>query len=195
MKSKKTAIGFRIKRGVAIAVAVTGETEYPVFAGRTELLLSDPRIASTLRPFHAMARLPLKEAIPLAKRDEGLVRAAAIRSMSTFIAQLEKANSHPRHAAIVSDREPASISNSHLKAHSDERRLFRDATATAARRHGVRCTFLVEDELAREAKKRLGLDRTAIDRWVMLIRDAAGRPWRADERAAAVAAWIALHSN
>jgi hypothetical protein len=193
MNSDRIGIGIRILRGKAIAIALRGDDAAPSYAGRAELMLSDPKLPSTLRPFHAMARLPLKEALPMVKRDEELVRKAASNSMSRFVEELRKAKVNPRWAAIVSDDEPARISNPHLKAHEEERRLFREAAASAAAENGIKSLFLVLTEVARDAGGRtLGVASPAMDRWLADIAVAAGCPWRADEKTAAIAAWIAL---
>src|SRR5262249_47329343 len=79
------AIGIRVLRGKAVAIAIRGGLATPSYAGRAEMMLSDPKFQSTLRPFHAMARLPFGKALPMVKRDEALVRKAASKSVSSFI--------------------------------------------------------------------------------------------------------------
>jgi len=190
--SSAIAIGIRLLRGKAVAIAVYGDEPEPSYAGRRELLLCDPKVPSTLRPFHAMARLPAERALPMVKRDEMLVRDAASKSVSTFIEDLRKAKASPRRAAIVSDDEPAQIGNPHLQAHADERRLLREAVASAARDHGIESLFLIRSEVATSAGRMLGVASGAVDRWIADIATAAGRPWRAEEKIAALAARLAL---
>jgi hypothetical protein len=189
------AIGIRLLRGKAVAIAIRGDLATPSYAGRAELMLSDPKFPSTLRPFHAMARLPLGKALPMVKRDEALVRKAASKSVSSFIEGLRKSKMSPRNVAIVSDDEPAQIGNPHLKAHADERRLFREATASAARELGIDSIFLVEKEISRSARNIIGVADAKVRPWLADIAAAAGRPWRGEEKTAAVAAWIALVSG
>ena len=191
----RIAIGIRLLRGRAVAIAICGDRATPAYVGRAELLLSDPKFPSTLRPFHAIARLRLEKALPMVQRDETLVRKAATTSMSSFIERLRKSKMSPRHAAIVSDDEPAQIGNPHLKAHAEERRLFREATASAARDLGIDSIFLVETEISESAFKIIGVTRPTIHLWLEDIAAVAGRPWRAVEKTSAVAAWIALASG
>src|SRR5262245_49343135 len=190
--SSGIAIGIRLLRGKAVAIAIYGDEPEPSYAGRGELILCDPKVPSTLRPFHAMARLPVEEALPMVKRDEMLVREAASKSMSSFIEDLSKAKASPRRAAIVSDDEPAQIGNPHLQAHADERRLLREAVASAARSHGIESLFLIRTEVATSAGRMLGVASGTVDRWIADIASAAGRPWRAEEKIAALAARLAL---
>jgi hypothetical protein len=139
-----------------------------------------------------LARLLLEKALPVVKRDETLVREATSKSVAAFVESVRKAKVNPRFAAIVSDAEPAHIGNPHLKAHADERRLFREATASAMRELGIESLFLVKTQVARNASKMLGVAPGTMDRWLADIATVAGRPWREDEKTAALAALIAL---
>src|SRR5262249_16382407 len=174
------------------AVASCGNAPQRLSPGRAELMLSDPKVPSTLRPFHAMARFAPEKALPMVRRDEKLVREATSKSMSSFIASLRKAKVYPGCAAIVSDDEPAQIGNPHFKAHPHERCLFREAAASAAREHGIESLFLVKTEVDKSAGKIIGIASGTMNRWLADIAVAAGRPWRTDEKTAAVAARIAL---
>jgi|SRR5215475_1688030 len=191
-----SSIGIRVLRGIAVAIAVNPDGPTPSFAGRAQLLLSDPKIASTLRPFHAMARLPREKAQPMVERDEAIVRRAASTSMRSFVSQLTAAGMHPLCAAIVSDGDPEMrVSNAHLEAHALERRLFREATASAARECGIQAVFLEEAEVTRDAAKIVGVSTSALDTWLAQIGVAAGRPWRAEEKTAAAVSWITSMSS
>ncbi len=185
MKSRRpAAIGIRVRRGMAVAIAISADRESPIFAARAELLLSDPKVPSSLRPLHALARQPMEIARPIIERDTKLVLEAAAESVRRFVSQLGDRGWRASGAAIVSDGEPPKIDNPHLEAHRDERRLFREAIASATRNHGIESIFLVEDEAAEESAK--------LTRWLAQIGESAGRPWRADEKIAALAARIAM---
>jgi hypothetical protein len=60
-------------------------------------------------------------------------------------------------AAMLGVHEPSSIANPHLQAHADERRLFREVTAAAARECGVRSILFLEGELNSQAIREIGI--------------------------------------
>jgi len=74
------------------------------------------------------------------------------------------------------------IGNEHIRAHAAEGVLFRRVLEVAAERNGVVCRGFSDKELGAPNAKIKALGKKA------------GPPWRADERAAAMAAWLALRS-
>ncbi len=188
----RVAIGVRVLRGQAVAIALAGSRHSPAFAGRALLLLSDPKVPSTLRPFHALARLPREEAESLVKRDVAVVRKAAARSVRAFARRLLDAGARVSRLAIVSDSDPQEIDNSHLRAHADERRLFRESIASAARDLGIASEILLDRDPVAAAICRLAIKRTRLNQLLTAISETAGLPWRSDEKTAALAALIAL---
>src|SRR5262249_42558217 len=92
------------------------------------------------------------------------------------------------------DRNLARIGNAHIRAHAAEGILFRRVLEVAASNHNLRWRSFSDrcfDEVAA-----VELSQRAHDTKPLLteIGRAAGKPWRADERIAAMAAWIALKS-
>jgi len=49
---KTMALGFRVKSGYAIAVALRGPAASPSVVARTIVELSDPEVAETRQPYH-----------------------------------------------------------------------------------------------------------------------------------------------
>ena len=88
--------------------------------------------------------------------------------------------------------DPQQVANPHIRAHANEGQLFRTVVEEALRSHGVRCDVIVEKQLAAKAKAALPLAQSAIEQTVLGFGKAIGGPWRADEKAAATAAWLAL---
>ena len=62
----------------------------------------------------------------------------------------------------------------------------------ALRSRGVRCRVIVEKELAATAAAGLRQPPREIARALNRFGKAFGSPWRADEKAAATAAWLSL---
>jgi hypothetical protein len=177
---------------MAVAIAIGGDHFSPSFVKRAELMLSDPRKPSTMRPYHSLARMAREAAEPLVARDVAMVHQAASKSVRAFIERLREAKVLLRSAAIVSDRDPPKIGNPHLQAHADERRLFCEATAAAWDECGIGSIFLLEEQVTDKAATKIGVSATRLEQWLTEIGAAAGRPWRTDEKTAAIAAWIAL---
>jgi hypothetical protein len=87
---------------------------------------------------------------------------------------------------------PEKVGNPHIRAHASEGRLFRTVLEDELTSRGVRCEVIVEKQLP--ARSAAGLRRPARDitRTLNAFGKALGSPWRADEKAAATAAWLAL---
>src|SRR2546430_5528611 len=81
---------------------------------------------------------------------------------------------------------------SHIRAHALEGQLFRTALERAARAARLPCATLVERSLYETAAIRLKRSPDALRRAVTDLGGSLGGPWRADEKAAALAAWLAL---
>ena len=85
------------------------------------------------------------------------------------------------------------IASGHARAHAAEGLLFRKVVESAVERHGLLHVLLVEKSALAEAAQSLDLTEAALKRSLLDLGKAAGKPWRADEKMAALAAWVALH--
>lgn len=88
--------------------------------------------------------------------------------------------------------DPAAVSNPHIRAHASEGRLFRLVLEEVLRAHGVASWAIVDKLLGPHAAKALGRPESTIKKTVSAFGALLEGPWRADEKAAATAAWIAL---
>lgn len=172
---KIATIGFRTKTGRAIAVALSGSE----FVKRWEIDLCDRNDPPTTQPHHEVMELPWAEAqkavIPIEKKIDEM----ATRKLAALVGELASAGFQLKAIAVVGspDRNLEKIGNPHIRAHAAEGILFRRAIEVAAASCGIRCRSFSDREVQGKVTKQLA----AIGR-------AAGRPWRADERAAATAA-------
>ncbi len=90
--------------------------------------------------------------------------------------------------------DPERIANTHIRIHACEGRLFRSVIEDAARRCGVAYVLWRERDLYSLATGRLGQSAEELrDMLKALGRGVAGS-WRAEEKAAALAAWLVLAS-
>jgi hypothetical protein len=190
-KSARIAIGLRVKTGRATAVVMAGPASAPRVLSRESLQLWDPAIPESHQPFHAELELPAADSarvVPLALSAVERVALSALRELAAEIP-----------GSIVgitlvagSATDPESIRNPHMRAHAREGQLFPQALATAAKTMRIPATTIVESEVFRSAASRLGKSPDAIKIAVAELGRGVGKPWSAEEKAAAAAAWIAL---
>ena len=80
----------------------------------------------------------------------------------------------------------------HIHAHAAEAILYREALREAAAAGGLPNTFLIECTAYAEAARRLRLRTSELERRLKDMGRPVGPPWRTDERAAALVAWVML---
>ena len=187
------AVGFRIKSGHAIAVALAGPSASPSVILRSVVALSDPAIPQTKQPYHAGFGTA-REDTDAVERLAAIVRRCAGASIDALFANARLARSACRGAALVvgSVIDPAQVGNPHIRAHASEGRLFREVVEEALRSKSVEVSVIVEKALASEAVRRLDRTEAEIKAAVAALGRSVDGPWRADEKAAATAAWVAL---
>jgi hypothetical protein len=187
------AVGFRVKSGLAIAVLVAGPVRSPRALDRRVVELCDPDLPASRQPYHAsMGTLQTDEAKVDTLR-KAITRAAG-RSVTALMRDYRKAGHDVRSAGLVAGSlvDPATITNPHIRAHALEGRLFRDVLEEALRPYGLACRVVVEREVYARAAESLGRSEPALKRAVAQLGRELGGPWRADEKTAALAAWMVL---
>ena len=170
------SVGFRTKTGKAIAIALSCD-HAPHFLRRWNVALHDPAFPQTGQPHHEVLEMPWPEAQDAVREYENRIFDVATAALRDILRVCDA-----RAIGVVGspDRPLEKIGNRHIRAHAAEGMLFRHAVEVAAERCGVRCRSFSDRKFA--------TDKDAMD---AIGRD-AGRPWRADERAAAMAAWLAV---
>jgi hypothetical protein len=187
----QAAIGFRVKSGWATAVLVAGSS--PQVLDRRAIELSDPAVPESRQPYHAgMGKHEIDET-KINQRREVVVHAAN-QSITELLADYRKAGHRVTAVALVvgSEADPGRISNPHIRAHALEGRLFRTVLEDALKAHGLTCSAIVERHLYSRAAKMLRRSEGELKRVVGQLGRHLDGPWRADEKAACLAAWLAL---
>ena len=193
-KSPQLAIGFRVKTGRATAVVMAGPASAPRVLSRKSLQLWDPAIPESHQPWHADFELPPDESariVPMALKAVERVALSALRELVDEI--------RTTHGAIVgialvagSSTDPESIHNPHMRAHAREGQLFPQSLAAAAKTLRIPAVTLVESEVFTIAAAKLAKSPDAVKLAVTELGRNVGKPWSAEEKAAAAAAWITL---
>ena len=187
------ALGFRVKSGYAIAVALSGPASTPRVLARRIVELSDPAAPETRQPYHHGFYRQQDDTRELARRTT-IVKRCAKRAVTALLKDECFAELRCRSAGLVvgSVIDPAKVGNLHIRAHASEGQLFRTVLAEALGTYRIPCDVTVEKTLAETAAKRLKCSNTDITRTIAALGKTLGGTWRADEKAACVAAWMAL---
>jgi hypothetical protein len=193
MSAGEVGLGFRVKSGYAVAIALSGSPASPIPLLRRILELSDPDNRSTRQPFHEGMGTAQKDLAVIA-RLEKTIESCAGRSVAQLLNEKQLAGRPCRAACLVvgSTIDPAVVANPHIRAHANEGRLFRTVLTEALHAQGIGCSVIVEKQLQDEAAAGLRSLNVQIAPMVARFGRTLGKPWRADDKAAATAAWLAL---
>ncbi len=191
---KKAAIGFRAKTAKAIAVALTMDDGLPAYLARWEVGLHDPKLPATGQPHHEVMELPWTAAQAAARPLERRIEEIAIQMLSGLLGNLQSRGFDVDGIGVVGspDRKLDRIGNPHIRAHAAEGILFRRVLEVAAMEHKLQWRSFSDRNLEELTFPQLRKTPGEINQTLAAIGRAAGRPWRADERAAALAAWVVM---
>jgi hypothetical protein len=196
MKPQTAALGFRVKSGWAAVVLLTKSLHSLQLSDASRVELSDPRLPETRQPYHA-AMGKLETNSEKLNRRERVVRRIARQSLANLLVGYRQEGYAIKCAAVVigSQVDPARIANQHIRAHAMEGRLFRSAVEETLRGQQIRADVLLERDAYAHVAARL---KQSIDELKQAIQNlgrsmpANSRPWRAEQRLAALAALFAL---
>ena len=194
---EKVSIGLRAKTARAIAVVLAGGADSPRVLKRTELTLADPSVPATSYPYHEVMELPWAKAQIAVKDTLNLIEVIATTALTNLAREIEAGGLKVSRVGIVGAgaRDLEKLGSAHIRAHAAEGVWFRRVLELAAEACGLpKRTF---DERRLNETAALELKRSTTELALMLtdLGRPVGRPWRADEKAAAVAAWLALSSK
>ena len=194
IKPMPAALGFRVKSGWAMVVLLAGPSKAPRLATCQRVLLSDPKIPQSKQPYHAALDLPGQEGKAIAKELGRVVVGAAKKSVMELLKQADANGYRVAGAGLVvgSLVDPATLHNEHIRAHGLEGQLFRTALEDALREQKLRYKVFVEKDALSTASALLQVSAAKAKRVIASLGDSHEGPWRAEEKLAALAAWVAL---
>lgn len=192
-KATNSAVGFRVKSGWATAVLLSGPVETPQVLGRRIVVLSDPDVPETQQPYHASMGLLEEDEAKIRSRAAIVQRVAAL-SVKATLDEFTTAGHRILSAGLVvsSLTYPRSISNPHIRAHALEGLLFRSVLTGALEAHGLPCSVVLERDAYIKAATTLARSEDDVKRAVLALGSSLGGPWRAEEKLAALVAWMNL---
>jgi hypothetical protein len=186
--SEAATVGLRAKTGRAIGIAISGGIDAPRFAGRRELQLYDPLVPASGQPHHAVMELPWSEAQLEVRKFVAVIERCAASALKSWLRDLRADGFNVRRIGIAGapERNLERIGNYHIRAHAAEGVVFRHALEVAATRNGLAYRTIAERSLNEIVAAELG----DVAETMRVLGRSAGRPWRADERAAAAVALL-----
>ena len=195
----KIAVGFRVKSGWAAAIVLSGPSSSPSVLHARRIELSDPAVPESRQPFHAVddAQGDLEPNEAQIKKRVQVVRHVAEQSIGRLLTDCRANGWNPQRAGIVAGSlvDPSTIHSPHIRAHAMEGRLFRTVVDDAVQAHGLSSIVLDEKTAFESAARQINPDERTLKRTlVSLGRDVDGL-WRAEEKLAALAAWVAVSEN
>jgi hypothetical protein len=128
------------------------------------------------------------------ERLRKLIAQAAHRSVTELLDAYRESGHAVGAAGLVvgSLIDPARVTNTHIRAHALEGQLFRTVLEEALRACGLSCAVMLERTAYTHAAQRLGRSEKDLKQVVANLGRGLGGPWRADEKTATLAAWLAL---
>jgi len=201
MKSA-AALGFAPHSGwsVLVALGLDGSDARPRLLVRERVELSGPEDPASKQPYHAVESLPVEEAA----RKLAVYKADAERRAHAAISPvLASLAADGRRVVGVGILESAGRKGSSLEAtlashaliHTADGDHFRSAIAAAAESCGLRVTRVRIRDLDGRAAAEIGRPPDVLRQALQVLRREAGPPWGADQKAAALLAWLVLKAE
>jgi hypothetical protein len=185
------SLGLRVKTGIAIAVIVDRSGGDVRAVDRRLISLAGPGEAARF-VHHAALDLPEREGAAATRRLVGAARKVAAREMRTLLDALrgiERAG-----VVVGSVVDPARIAGAHMRAHALEGRFYRELVVEALETAGVRAAILLERRAYEHVADALGVVATELPGRIASL-GVQIKPWRAEEKLAALAAYWQLFAR
>jgi hypothetical protein len=191
---RRAGLGLEVHTGRAIAVILAGPFQTPEIVLRHEIDLADPWVRESMHPYHQELGDRGSAGAHARRRGCAAARKASSRALRRLVSEMRRHGLEPSKATVVvSGRaHPAQAGGAHARAHAEERQLYTEAVEAALRACGLHVATIQENALGAVAPKRLGRGRHDLDAALKAFAHKVGTPWRAPEKHAALAAWLAL---
>jgi hypothetical protein len=193
------AFGLRAHSGWAALVTIgRGARQEIAMVDRRRLELIEPGDEHWARaPYHAAEGLARDDAHAMVQRGIESARRIAIRELKRLAADAAAQGHRARACGVLAGSGMPSWSVDeilavHFRMHKAEGELFRGALLHGAEACDLAPVAILERELRDAAAAALHRPPAAIDAAIAALGRSAGPPWAADQKAAALVAWIAL---
>ena len=197
MASRKAAIGFSPHSGWAALVALGGDSGAPDVLLRERIEMTSRRLPGPKQPYHEVEGMPVQKAACLLERYLESATTLATQELRTAVAALEARGFRVRRAAILQSngRQGVSLEStlaSHALIHTADGDHFRSALAEAGKRCGIDAARIRQKELFERSASALKRPAAELQAFVASLGKTVGPPWGADQKVAALLAWLTL---
>jgi hypothetical protein len=164
---------------------------------RERLEMTDAALAGSRQPYHALEGRPLPEARRELAHFQASATALAVEGLARFTTRARALGAEPESAGILDSAGRAratleAILASHALIHSADGEHFRAALAGACQELGLRVTRVRLCDLLPRAAAVLGEPEEELAAAVSALGRKVGPPWGADQKSAALLAWVLL---
>jgi hypothetical protein len=193
----KVAFGLKAHSGWAALVVVGRRDGDSAVVDRRRIELVEHEWAK--QPYHAARQMAADAARDRVERGIEAARRIAVQEMRAALRREQARNNDVTACAVLvahplPDWSIEDILAVHFRMHQAEGVLFRDALARATKACGLRLVAIPERLLTKHAERALGSPMSRLARRVTTLGKSVGPPWGKDQKDAALAAMIALHT-
>jgi hypothetical protein len=189
---RRAAIGLSVRTGRAAVVVIVGPLDAPEVIAKTRM-----QVAFTFDEgavFHVAQDMPIDRARVFLREAEDAFVERARADLAELLAPLRVDVVAAGMVAPVQKKLPPleTILKAHPLVHAAEGELYRRVFAAAASTAGAEPTRVPADALARRVADALRLTPAELAARLSAMGKAAGRPWAAEHKQAALVAWLVL---
>jgi hypothetical protein len=190
-------LGIAPHSGWAAAVLLAGTPAEPRVILRERLELTEARLAGSKQPYHALEGLPLAQAQRQLARFCTSASGLAEGALRALLARAQAGGVQPHGAGILDSAGRggatlAAILASHALIHTADGNHFRAALAQACQALGLRVARIPQRELTGRAATVLRRSPEQLAATLKELGGGMGSPWGADQKHAALLAWLLL---
>lgn len=190
-------LGFAPHSGWAAVVVIGGTPVKPLVLARERLELADASLPGAKQPYHAIEGLPLAQAAAQLAAFQAAAALRAVAGVRTLLEIARTAGVEPLGAGILDSAGRAggsleAILASHALIHTADGNHFREALGSACSAERLPCTRIRQRDLPGEAARVLRRTPAALTAAVARLGRDVGSPWGADQKGAALLAWLLL---
>lgn len=182
-----------MKSGWAAAVLLAGAANAPRVVDSRRIDLSDPSIPESRQPYHAGFGTARNAGADLSRLVRSVKRFGR-RSAADVIRDYRSSGHELGGVGVVvgSLIDPETIANDHIRIHALEGRLFRSVVEEAAVRCRLACSLFRERDLYPAASTAFHKSELDLRALVTALGRGVSGSWRAEQKVAALAAWLVL---
>jgi hypothetical protein len=197
MTDGRAAMGIAPHSGWAAAVVLGTPDANPQVLLRSRIEMVEPDVPDSKQPYHTVEHLDLEQAAQCLRRYEAGAANMAHAAIRGMAAQLASRGVTMTTVGVLDSAgrkggSLASILASHALIHSADGEHFRQALAAGAERSGLAVRRVRARDLPAQAEEGLRRPSAVLQDLVSAFSRQVGPPWGADQKLAALLAWLLL---